>query len=58
VHLDGALQELTRIIKPGGQLLIIDKNEEKLGMLAIEECEQWFDINEVAQKLENLNRLV
>jgi malonyl-CoA O-methyltransferase len=51
VHLDSALQELKRVIKPGGYLLVIDKNKEKLGVLHIEECEQWFNLKELAARL-------
>jgi malonyl-CoA O-methyltransferase len=58
VNLDGALRELTRVVKPGGRLLIIDKNKEKLGMLKIEDYEQWFNINEISEKLKKLDMTV
>jgi len=38
-----AISELCRVLKKGGRLVIIDKNVEKLGKLAIAEFEQWFD---------------
>jgi len=42
VDLDSAVAELTRIVKPGGKLLIIDKNLDRLGFMKICPWEQWF----------------
>lgn len=53
IHLNGALLELYRVTKPGGQLVIIDKPLDKLGALELYEWEQWIaddDIREFAQK--------
>lgn len=35
--------ELTRVLAPGGKLVIIDKNKEKLGALEMPHWEKWFD---------------
>lgn len=47
-----AVQELFRVLKTNGVLIIIDKNREKLGQLEITDFEQWFDKNEMKQLLE------
>lgn len=41
IYIEGAIKELCRIVKKGGQVVIIDKPQEKLGSLEIEEWEQW-----------------
>ena len=43
VDIEGAVDELTRIVKPGGKIAIIDKNIEKWGQLDTPEWERWFD---------------
>jgi malonyl-CoA O-methyltransferase len=40
---ENAIKEMIRILKPGGKIIIIDKNIEKLGALKIETWEQWFN---------------
>ena len=55
VHLDGALHELARVVRPGGVLCIIDKNVQKLGKMKISVWEQWFDIDDLSKRLQNLN---
>lgn len=53
IHLNGALLELYRVIKPGGQLVIIDKPLDMLGALELYEWEQWIaddDIRKFAKK--------
>jgi len=37
-----AVHQLARVVKRGGILAIVDKNEERLGMMATPEWEQWF----------------
>ena len=54
VHIDGALRELLRVTKPGGTLIIIDKNARKVGRLELPDWEQWFDLKSLAEKLEEL----
>ncbi len=42
-----AVSELCRVAKPGGRIVIIDKNVKRKGSLKIEEWEQWFEQSEV-----------
>lgn len=37
-----AIREMVRILKPGGKIIIIDKNFHKLGRLKIKSWERWF----------------
>ena len=46
-----AVAELARLVRPGGQLIIIDKNIEKLGALQIERWENWFARDKLAALL-------
>ena len=39
-------------MRPGGHLVIIDKNREKAGSLPLDDWEQWFDGEEIRQALE------
>ena len=43
VDIEGAVAELTRIVKPGGKIVIIDKNAQKWGQLETSAWERWFD---------------
>ncbi|KON98332.1 hypothetical protein AF333_03020 [Aneurinibacillus migulanus] len=52
VDIPKAIQEMGRIVKEDGVLIIIDKNQERLGALEISEWEQWFDEERVTQLLE------
>lgn len=38
-----AINEMYRILKPNGKFIVIDKNQDKLGLLKIDDWEQWFD---------------
>ncbi len=40
---ENAVKELLRITKPGGKVIVIDKNRHAKGLLEVEEWEQWFD---------------
>lgn len=50
VDTESAVRELARVTKPGGKIVIIDKNQAELGRLEIGEWEVWFD----AEKLKAL----
>lgn len=42
VDIETAVAELARIVKPGGRIVIIDKNAKAWGRLQTPEWEQWF----------------
>lgn len=47
-----AVRELARVTRPGGKVIIIDKNQEALGRLNIAEWETWFGLNNLKEILE------
>lgn len=53
VMIENAIREVVRILKPGGKILIVDKNKAKLGKLKLEPWEQWFSPKEI---IDILNR--
>lgn len=57
VNLDGALNELSRVLKQGGELLIIDKNS-KIRARNLPSWEQWFDSDDLRKKLISKNYVV
>ena len=46
-----AIREMSRVIAPGGLLIIIGKNKEKKGALKISDWGQWLDEKEITQLL-------
>lgn len=48
VDIERAIKEMVRVVKPGGKILVIDKNKDALGKMEIEDWEQWFDEKELA----------
>ncbi|HUE09831.1 MAG TPA: class I SAM-dependent methyltransferase, partial [Steroidobacteraceae bacterium] len=42
VEIEKAVSEICRVVKPGGRIVIIDKNAEQWGKLAAPEWEMWF----------------
>ena len=55
VRIEKAIEEMSRILKPFGKIVIIDKNIEKIGKLNIEPWEQWFRKEELIQILRKYN---
>jgi malonyl-CoA O-methyltransferase len=51
VHIDVAVHEMCRVLKPGGALVIIDKNAEHWGKLKTPEWEKWFRRDELEKLL-------
>lgn len=43
IDIENALKEMERVTKPGGKIVIIDKNLKALGQLEINPWEQWFE---------------
>lgn len=52
VDIRSAVREMARVVKPGGRIIVIDKNKEALGRLEITEWEVWFDIKELKDIME------
>ena len=52
INLEGAFKELYRIVKKGGMLVIIDKPVEKLGIMEIDEWEQWISDTDIRKYTE------
>ena len=51
VEIDVAVAELCRVVKPGGQIVIIDKNADHWGRLETPEWERWFRREELESLL-------
>lgn len=51
VDIDAAVSELTRVLKPGGKLVIIDKNIEHWGRFETPHWETWFDRRQMERLL-------
>lgn len=47
-----AIAEMTRVLKPAGCLVVIDKNLARQGALQIETWERWFDVAQLTAELE------
>lgn len=58
VEIPRAVGELCRVLKPGGRLVIIDKNVEHFGKLATPEWEKWFGRRELESLLQKHCRKV
>ncbi len=51
VEIETAVGEMCRVTRPGGRLVIIDKNAEKTGQLATPPWEKWFGRREMERLL-------
>lgn len=51
VDIETAVAELCRVLKPGGRIVIIDKNVEHWGRLKTPEWEKWFDRRQIERLL-------
>ena len=51
IDIEKAITEMCRVVKPGGRILIIDKNAEHWGRLKTPEWEKWFDRKELERLL-------
>jgi ubiquinone/menaquinone biosynthesis C-methylase UbiE len=51
VEIEKAVAELCRVLKPGGRIVIIDKNVEHFGKLETPAWEKWFDRKELEAML-------
>lgn len=51
VEIDAAVSQMCRVLKPGGRLMIIDKNAEQWGRLETPVWEKWFGRSELEQML-------
>lgn len=51
VEIELAVSEMCRVLKPGGALVIIDKNVSHFGRLKTPEWERWFDRGKLEQLL-------
>lgn len=52
VDIESAVRELCRVTRPGGTVLVIDKNKSHIGQMEICEWEQWFDVKELQDIME------
>lgn len=51
VEIDLAVAEMCRVVRPGGRIVIIDKNAREWGRLKTPEWEQWFGRKELEKLL-------
>jgi ubiquinone/menaquinone biosynthesis C-methylase UbiE len=51
VDIEQAVKEMCRIVKPGGRIVVIDKNAEQWGRLPTPDWEKWFDRRKLEQLL-------
>ena len=52
LSVENAVKELCRVLKPGGKIIIIDKDSRKLGKMKITDWEQWFSTSLIKNLLD------
>lgn len=53
IDIKSAIKELARVTKPGGRIIVIDKNKQELGRMEIGQWEVWFDVEELKGLMSN-----
>jgi ubiquinone/menaquinone biosynthesis C-methylase UbiE len=51
IEIDAAVAEMCRVVRPGGRIVIIDKNSQQWGKLKTPEWEKWFGRKELEKLL-------
>lgn len=51
IDIENALREMARVTRPGGKIIVIDKDLKALGSLEIGLWEQWFDKNSLKKMM-------
>ena len=54
IDIRSAIREMARVVRPGGRIVVIDKNKSALGTMEICEWEQWFDEDELASIMQDV----
>ena len=52
IDISNAIKEMVRVTKPGGRIVVIDKNQTAIGKMKILEWEQYFNENELKTMME------
>ena len=58
VEIEAAVAEMCRVVRPGGRIVIIDKNSKQWGRLKTPQWEKWFGRKELEKLLERHCRKV
>lgn len=58
IDVESAVREMARVTKPGGKIVVIDKNKNELGRMEIGEWEVWFEAGELKSLMSKYCSLV